>query len=48
MPDRFDLEQQIMQCWSVVEDLKSFAEDGATMEEMSMLAIYYQRKFDKL
>ena len=48
MTDRFDLEQEIIQCWSVVDDLKSFAEEGATAEELSMLAMYYQRKFNRL
>ena len=48
MPDRFDLEQEIIQCWNVVDDLKAYAEEGATSEELNMLAVYYQRKFDRV
>ena len=40
-PDAFSLEQAIMECWQVCDDLK---------EEMDrqVLAKYYQMKFEKL
>ena len=31
--DRFDLEQQIMQCWGMVDDLRAFANSGADTDE---------------
>ena len=46
--DRFDLEQQIMQCWSMVDDLKQFIDSGADTDELRALAKVYQRKFDIL
>jgi hypothetical protein len=46
--DRFDLEQQIMQCWSIVDDVRAFANSGATTDEFQALARVYDRKFDIL
>ena len=46
--DRFDLEQQIMQCWSMVDDVKMFAEQGAPSDEFAALATVYDRKFTTL
>jgi hypothetical protein len=46
--DRFDLEQQIMQCWSMVDDVRAFANSGVTMDEFQALARVYDRKFDIL
>jgi hypothetical protein len=46
--DRFDLEQQIMQCWSMVDDVKLFAEQGAPSDEFAALATVYHRKFETL
>ena len=46
--DRFDLEQQIMQCWGMVDDLRAFANSGATTDEFQALARVYDRKFDIL
>ena len=43
--DRFDLEQQIMQCWGMVDDVKMFAEQGAPSDEFAALATVYDRKF---
>jgi hypothetical protein len=40
-PDKFDLEQAIMKCWSVCDDLRS----GMNQQ---VLANYYEAKFDKL
>jgi hypothetical protein len=46
--DRFDLESQIMGCWSMVDDVRAFANTGATMDEFQALAKVYDRKFDIL
>ena len=46
--DRFDLEQQIMACWSVVDDLQQFVESGANTDELQALALVYDRKFQIL
>ena len=46
--DRFDLEQQIMQCWNMVDDVKLFAEQGAPSDEFAALATVYHRKFETL
>jgi hypothetical protein len=46
--DRFDLEQQIMGCWSLVDDLRAFANSGATTDEFQALASVYDRKFNIL
>ena len=46
--DRFDLEQQIMQCWNMVDDVKLFAEQGAPSDEFAALATVYDRKFTTL
>ena len=46
--DRFDLEQQIMQCWSMVDDLRAFANSGADTDELRALSKVYDRKFDIL
>jgi len=46
--DRFDLEQQIMQCWNMVDDVKLFADQGADSDEFTALATVYHRKFETL
>ena len=46
--DRFDLEQQILQCWNIVDDVKLFAAQGAPGNEFSALATVYHRKFETL
>jgi hypothetical protein len=46
--DRFDLEQQIMQCWNMVDDVKLFAAQGAPGDEFIALATVYHRKFETL
>lgn len=55
--DRFDLEQDIMNCWQVVDDLKAFSKrylDGKQMteDEVSniLIGLYslYQVKFENL
>jgi hypothetical protein len=44
--DRFDLEQQIMTCWSMVDDLRAFSNSGASTDELQALAKVYDRKFN--
>lgn len=44
--DRFDLEQAIMQCWGVVDDLKSFVAQGAAPEDYLALSRVYQKHFE--
>ena len=46
--DRFDLESQILSCWTIVDDLRAFANSGADTDEMRALSKVYDRKFDIL
>lgn len=46
--DRFDLEQQILTCWSMVDDLRQFANSGADTDELRALSKVYDRKFNIL
>ena len=48
MTDRFDLEQQILECWKVTEDITLFSEKNSTPEDFHALSIYYEKKFDQL
>jgi hypothetical protein len=46
--DRFDLEQEILECWKVTDDLKHYVETSASTEEFLVLSTYYERKFNRL
>lgn len=54
--DRFDLEQQIQQCWSIIEDIKllneSVLERDLTTDQISNVLLgmesLYNLKFEKL
>jgi len=46
--DRFDLEQEILECWKVVNDIQLYVAQGAPTEDFRVLADYYERKFDCL
>jgi len=46
--DRFDLEQEILQCWNIVDDITQYVESGASAAEFKILSQYYERKFDRL
>lgn len=48
MSDRFDLEQQILECWKVTDDIKLFAEQNPSEEKWSALKTYYDAKFEQL
>lgn len=44
----YDMEQQIMKCWEVVEDLKLFVEKRGSNEALVGMAEMYSLKFQKL
>jgi len=44
--DRFDLEQQILDCWQVTNDIKLWALREATSEDLNALSRYYEHKFN--
>lgn len=47
--DRFDLEQNIMQCWGVVDDLNLLVEQGSVSEEtVKAVATLYEQRFQYL
>jgi hypothetical protein len=46
--DRFDLEQEILECWKVVNDISLFVEQGADAEKFRALGVYYEQKFARL
>lgn len=46
--DRFDLEQEILECWKVTTDINMFIEQGSNINEFKTLADYYEKKFDRL
>lgn len=48
VPNRFDLEQQIMECWSVIDDIGLMAEHGASYEEFKALITIYEYKFNRM
>jgi hypothetical protein len=52
MSDRFDLEQQIMSCWNIVEDLKLLSESQISEADrkafINGLIVKYELKFDKM
>lgn len=43
--DRFDLEQDLLECWKVTEDIKLFTEQGG---DLFVLSAYYEQKFQRL
>ena len=46
--DRFDFEQSIMQCWGVVDVLKSFSTQNAAPADYIALSRVYQKHFENL
>jgi hypothetical protein len=48
MTDRFDLEQQILSCWQITDDITVLKEQGASAEDMVHLAAVYEFKFEQL
>ncbi len=53
MTDRFDLEQNIMQCWNVCDDIQLMLDSWGTLDEdekqnyLIGLKQMYQMKFDR-
>ena len=48
MSNRFDLEQQIMDCWNILNDIETLADMMATTKAYTDLANVYEYKFNKL
>ena len=48
MSNRFDLEQQILECWKITEDIPMMEQQGANTADMTSLACVYEYKFKKL
>ena len=48
MTDRFDLEQQILECWRVTADIELFAVEAPSEAKWSALKTYYDAKFEQL
>ena len=46
--DRFDLEQEILECWKVTNDIQMYVDQGVATEDFKVLAEYYERKFNLL
>jgi len=45
---RFDLEQEILECWKVTNDINMLVDKDASAENFKVLANYYELKFDRL
>ena len=48
MTDRFDLEQQILECWKITDEIPMMESQGANVADMTSLACVYEFKFKKL
>jgi hypothetical protein len=48
MSDRFDFEQEILECWKITNDLQMYIDQGAKIEDTKVLIDYYERKFQKV
>jgi len=48
MTDRFDLEQQILECWKITDEIPMMEAQGANVADMTSLACVYEFKFKKL
>ena len=48
MSDRFEFEQEIMECWKITNDLQMYIDQGASIEDTKVLIDYYERKFQKV
>jgi hypothetical protein len=46
--DRFDLEQQILDCWKITDDIAMMESQGANAADMTSLACVYEYKFKRL
>ena len=48
MSDRFELEQELLECWKITNDLQMYIDQGASIEDLKVLIDYYERKFQKV
>lgn len=48
MTNRFDLEQQILDCWKITDDIAMMEQQGANTADMTSLACVYEYKFKQL
>jgi len=48
MIDRFDLEQQILECWAITDEIPMMEAQGANVADMTSLACVYEFKFKQL
>ncbi len=48
MSNRFEFEQEIMECWKITNDLQMYIDQGASIEDTKVLIDYYERKFQKV
>jgi hypothetical protein len=48
MTDRFDLEQQILNCWKITDEILMMETQGANVADMTSLAGVYEFKFKQL
>ena len=48
MTDRFDLEQQILECWKITDEIPMMESQGANTADMTSLACVYEFKFKQL
>jgi hypothetical protein len=48
MTDRFDLEQQILDCWRITDEISMMESQGANAADMTSLACVYEYKFKRL
>lgn len=48
MADRFDLEQQILDCWRITDDIPMMEAQDANVADMTSLACVYEFKFKRL
>ena len=46
--DRFDLEEQILDCWRITDDIPMMEAQGANTADMTSLACVYEYKFKRL
>lgn len=46
--DRFDMEQELLECWKVVNDIELFVQQDADAEKFKALSVYYEQKFQRL
>jgi len=48
MTNRFDLEQQILDCWRITDEIPMMEAQGASAADMTSLACVYDYKFKQL